>query len=222
MHKKPSTLRHLLCGALADSGRGSCSVVPYAERGITETLIGQLATEPDRIFPYFIATELPVGISGLFIAAIFAAAISTLDSGLAEASDLTVNHLYAPVRSGPLNLTTSLCRACLWPLGRRVFLSCAVLCKVLGSRLLQLTFKLPNYIYGAIFATILLALSWYWLLGLILWGSLLACVVVALLSLQGVAFFYWCPMSGAAMFLFVWAMDRRPFEWSGIAARKIS
>ena len=88
--------------------------------------------------------------------------------------------------------------------------------------LLQLTFKLPNYIYGAIFATILLARVGLGSLGLILWGFLLACVVVALLALQGVAFFYWCPISGGAMFLFVWAMDRRPFEWSGIAASKIS
>ena len=46
--------------------------------------------------------------------------------------------------------------------------------------------------------------------------------LMALLALQGVAFFYWCPISGGAMFLFVWAMDRRPFEWSGIAAHKIS
>ena len=36
-----------------------------------------LQESPDRIFPYFHLTEMPVGLSGLFIAAIFAAAIST-------------------------------------------------------------------------------------------------------------------------------------------------
>ena len=42
-----------------------------------------LTQSPDRIFPYFIVNV--VGISGLFIAAIFAAAISTLDSALTKA-----------------------------------------------------------------------------------------------------------------------------------------
>jgi len=36
----------------------------------------------DQIFPYFIATELPVGIKGLIIAAILAASMSTIDSAL--------------------------------------------------------------------------------------------------------------------------------------------
>lgn len=36
----------------------------------------------DEVFPYFIATELPVGIKGLIIAAILAASMSTVDSAL--------------------------------------------------------------------------------------------------------------------------------------------
>lgn len=36
----------------------------------------------DQVFPYFIATELPVGIKGLIIAAILAASMSTVDSAL--------------------------------------------------------------------------------------------------------------------------------------------
>jgi Na+/proline symporter len=79
-------------------GVGLALVVFYGERGVPERLAAELVNAPDRIFPHFIATELPVGISGLFIAAIFAAAISTLDSALAEGADLTVNHLYAPLR----------------------------------------------------------------------------------------------------------------------------
>ena len=204
-------------------GVGLALVVFYAERGIPETLAAQLTTEPDRIFPYFIATELPVGISGLFIAAIFAAAISTLDSGLAEASDLTVNHLYAPVRSGHSESHYLLMSRLFMALWAIVFFCLALFfARYSAQGLLQLTFKLPNYIYGAIFATILLARVGIGSLGLILWGFLVACAVVALLSLQDVAFFYWCPISGGAMFLFVWVMDRRPFEWSGIAVHKIS
>ncbi|SHJ29902.1 sodium:solute symporter family transporter [Pseudozobellia thermophila] len=36
----------------------------------------------DEVFPYFIATELPVGLKGLIIAAILAASMSTVDSAL--------------------------------------------------------------------------------------------------------------------------------------------
>ncbi len=158
-----------------------------------------------------------MGISGLFIAAIFAAAISTLDSGLAEASDLTVNHLYAPLRrerSESHYLFASRLFMVLWAaifLGLALFFS-----RYSAEGLLQLTFKLPNYIYGAIFATILLARFGIGSLGLVLWGFVLACAVVAFLSLQGIAFFYWCPISGGAMFLFVWALDRRPLDWTGV------
>lgn len=36
----------------------------------------------DEVFPYFIATELPIGVKGLIIAAILAASMSTVDSAL--------------------------------------------------------------------------------------------------------------------------------------------
>lgn len=39
-------------------------------------------TKGDQVFPYFIATQLPVGLKGLIIAAILAAAMSTVDSAL--------------------------------------------------------------------------------------------------------------------------------------------
>ena len=39
-------------------------------------------TKGDQVFPYFIASQLPIGIKGLIIAAILAAAMSTIDSAL--------------------------------------------------------------------------------------------------------------------------------------------
>ncbi|NCF44512.1 MAG: hypothetical protein GWP70_06775 [Proteobacteria bacterium] len=191
----------------------------YGEKGLPDALTAQLADAPDRIFPYFIATELPVGVSGLFVAAIFAAAISTLDSALAEGSDLTVNHLYAPLckgRSESHYLLMSRVFMVFWAL---VFFALAVFFSRYSAQgLLQLTFKLPNYIYGAIFASILLARFGIGSLRLILCGFVLACAIVAGLSLSGVAFFYWCPLSGAAMFGFVWLFDRRPLDFSGVVS----
>ena len=53
-----------------------------------------LAEQPSRAYPYFIVHELPQGVSGLLIAGIFAAGISTLDSALAALSETTVNGIY--------------------------------------------------------------------------------------------------------------------------------
>ncbi|OHB77059.1 MAG: sodium:solute symporter [Planctomycetes bacterium RBG_16_64_10] len=48
----------------------------------------------DKIFPYFIATQLPAGVRGLLIAAIFAAAQSTIASSLNCLSTLTYYDFY--------------------------------------------------------------------------------------------------------------------------------
>ncbi len=46
----------------------------------------------DKIFPYFIATQLPVGIAGLLLAAILAATVSSMTSGInALAATVTVD-----------------------------------------------------------------------------------------------------------------------------------
>lgn len=41
-----------------------------------------LPTEGDKVFPFFIVSELPVGLTGLIIAAVMAAGMSTLDSSI--------------------------------------------------------------------------------------------------------------------------------------------
>jgi SSS family solute:Na+ symporter len=44
--------------------------------------LGEAITRGDQVFPHFIATQLPVGVKGLIIAAILAASMSTIDSAL--------------------------------------------------------------------------------------------------------------------------------------------
>jgi SSS family solute:Na+ symporter len=51
-----------------------------------------LPNEQDKIFPYFIATRLPVGIAGLLLAAILAATVSSMTSGINTlAATLTID-----------------------------------------------------------------------------------------------------------------------------------
>jgi SSS family solute:Na+ symporter len=49
---------------------------------------------PDRILPIFIANELPVGVAGLLVAAVFAAAMSSIDSALHSLSTTMVVDFY--------------------------------------------------------------------------------------------------------------------------------
>ena len=53
-------------------------------------------TRSDGIFPKFIIEEMPVGISGLIISALLAAAMSTLASSLSSLASATILDIYAP------------------------------------------------------------------------------------------------------------------------------
>jgi SSS family solute:Na+ symporter len=59
-----------------------------------ERLPAALAQSPDSVFPHFIATELPSGISGLVVASLFAAAQSTVSSSINGAATLSLCDLY--------------------------------------------------------------------------------------------------------------------------------
>ena len=51
-------------------------------------------SKPDQILPWFIVAELPVGVSGLMIGAIFAASMSSLDSGINSICTVCVTDFY--------------------------------------------------------------------------------------------------------------------------------
>ncbi len=59
----------------------------------------RVAERVDRIFPLFIVRELPAGLTGLIIAGVFAAAISSLDSVLAALAQVAITGLYRPWRA---------------------------------------------------------------------------------------------------------------------------
>jgi len=58
----------------------------------------------DQIFPYFIANMMPIGITGLMIAAIYAASMSSLDSGLNSCITAILNDFYSRFKLKKYNL----------------------------------------------------------------------------------------------------------------------
>ncbi|TPE43903.1 sodium:solute symporter family transporter [Pontibacter mangrovi] len=64
----------------------------------------------DAIFPWYIVTELPAGITGLLIAAVFAAAMSTLSSSMNSVTTALITDFYrrfAPAKSDKSYLSTA-------------------------------------------------------------------------------------------------------------------
>jgi len=61
------------------------------------TLPPDVAARADRVFPHFIVSELPSGVIGLVIAAIFAAAMSTLSSSLNSSAATALTDFYQPL-----------------------------------------------------------------------------------------------------------------------------
>ena len=175
----------------------------YEQIGVPDELAEQLVTQPDRIFPYFVMTQIPTGISGLLIAAIFAAGISTLDSALTEVADVTVNNLYIPYikpsGSDQHYLFVSRCLLILW--GAGFYGAAMCFSQFQAEGLLNLTFKLPSYLYGAMLGAVFLARFRIGGFAEYFVGFITACCIVWLMQSQGIGFLWWCPVSGFAMFI---------------------
>lgn len=62
-------------------------------------LLNPSLDKTDAVFPWFITTNLPQGISGLLIAAIFAASMSSLDSSMNSVSTVLTTDFYRLLRS---------------------------------------------------------------------------------------------------------------------------
>jgi Na+/proline symporter len=130
--------------------------------------------KPDNIFPVFILTQVPVALRGLFVAGIFAAAISSLTSILAALSQTTLSAVYLPLRGLSADqpipehenqrvLTVSRILIVVWGIAL-----CAMAVaidgyveaqKAKGNEILflDLALGLANYIIGTLFAAFLLA-----------------------------------------------------------------
>ena len=71
--------------------------VPIDSKMSAAQCLKEVPATCDRIFPQFIVAQLPHGISGLVIAAIFAAAMSNLSGSLNSLASTTVLDFYKPL-----------------------------------------------------------------------------------------------------------------------------
>ena len=196
---------------------GLTLTVFYTQNPLPAEFLTTLESQPDRIFPYFIVTELPNGVSGIFIAAIFAAGISTIDTHLTEVSDITISDIYEKHfrkdESEAHYLLAS--RFALVGWGILYVLLAMGLSQFQGEGLLDLTFKAPNFVTGIILGTVILARVGIGHWRAYLFGATAAFATVFLLQYLDVGFFYWPPVSGLVMIVIVWIFSHQEPEWHG-------
>ena len=182
----------------------------YHENPLPSEFLVELAAEPDRIFPYFIVNEIPSGLSIIFVIAIFAAGISTLDTYLTEITDISISNIYIRFikKTASQRHYLYISRYILLGWGIFYFFITMFISQFMGDGLLDLTFKFPNFVVGPILGTIILARLKIGDWKSYLVGLALAFFVIFRLDDLNVGFFWWPPSSALAMIISVWLIGK--------------
>src|SRR6185436_17487532 len=113
--------------------------------------------KPDKVFPHFLATKIPAGLAGLFMASLFAAAMSMLSSDLNCLSVVGVEDYYRKLRPNStdrqrLTMGKLIVAAC-----GAVSIVIAVIIAVYSERVLSFYFTVSSIIAGGLAGLFLLA-----------------------------------------------------------------
>ncbi|WP_430933836.1 sodium:solute symporter family transporter [Saccharicrinis sp. 156] len=177
---------------------GIALVAFYDINPLSQNVASSIATEPDRIFPYYVVNQLPDGVSGVIIAAMFAAGISTLTSALAALSQTSVmgvgGFIFPKLKTMPEQKVVNISKYTIVVWGAILGLLAYMFSFSQGGGLLALGFKVPGYVYGTLVGIAFLALMRKGSFPAILIGSLLAVAAIAWMHNEGISFFWWFPV----------------------------
>ncbi|MFC1766585.1 hypothetical protein ACFL6U_31470 [Planctomycetota bacterium] len=178
-------------------------VAYYHINPLSAEVRASIIQEPDRIFPYYVVNELPNGISGLIIAAMFAAGISTLDSALTALSQTTVmgvgRILVPSLKTMDEKKVVRISKIAIVVWGGILALLAYTFSFFQGGGLLALGFKVPGYAYGALIGIAFLALMRKGSFAGIVAGSILSIIAIAWMHYEGISFFWWFPVGAVVV-----------------------
>ena len=138
---------------------GAMLFVYYSGPGVADrtafSVNGRIVS--DRIFPTFIVTQMPIGLVGLVVSAIFAAAMSTLSSSLNSSAAAAVGDFYIPLARGPRTdahyLRVSRWMTAFWGIAQ---MAVALLAIRLSSRVVDEVLGIASFTNGVILGVFLL------------------------------------------------------------------
>ena len=140
------------------------TLVGFALLGYFETFPAELSASldlkerADDVFPYFIAHRLPTGVAGLVVAAMFAAAMSSIDSGVNSIAAVVLTDFIPPSsrsRSGREELR--LARGLALGVGAVIIALSSIIHLVPGN-ITEMTSKTSNLLVTPIFGLFVFAL----------------------------------------------------------------
>ena len=112
---------------------------------------------PERTYPEFIWTHLPIGLAGLVMAAILAAAMSNLSAALNALASTTIMDFLKPLR--PQYSETHYLRLARWAtVGWGLILFCVGLAARHWGRILEAGLSIASVLYGALLGVFLLGM----------------------------------------------------------------
>jgi SSS family solute:Na+ symporter len=157
--------------------------------------------KPDRIYPTFIVSQMPHGISGLLIAAILAAAMSNLSAALNSLSSTTIMDFYVRLRprsSEPTRMRLSRVSTFFWAL---LLFGLAVLSLHKVGRVVEVGLQIASVAYGALLGV--------FLLGVLTKRANQSGAMVGMVL-------------GFAVELYLWKWTRVPFTWWVVAGTLVT
>jgi SSS family solute:Na+ symporter len=114
-------------------------------------------TKPDQIFPYFVSTHFAPGIAGLFMAALFGAAMATLASDLNCLSVVVVEDIYCKLWPHASDRTRLQAAKCFIAVGGLLTIICAVQLAHSEGTALSLWYTISAIVAGGLAGLFLLA-----------------------------------------------------------------
>jgi Na+/proline symporter len=121
----------------------------------------QSYNDVNYVFPTFVVTHLPVGLVGLLMAAIFAAAMSTISAELASLSTATVIDFYRRFGAGRQAGDRKLLLVSRFATGFwAMFASVVAIWAVELGSLIEVVNRFGSFFYGSILGVFLLAIGW--------------------------------------------------------------
>lgn len=129
----------------------------FAFYSSAENVLGETITKIDEIFPYYIATEVPAVLKGLIIAAIIAAAMSTVDSALNCSATVLLLDFYKRYFKPDIEEKSSLAFLRITTVVWGVLGTGAALLMILAKSILEVWWQISGVFGGALLGLFILA-----------------------------------------------------------------
>jgi SSS family solute:Na+ symporter len=158
-----------------------------------------IQTGADKLFPKYIIFGLPVGITGLVVAGLLAAAMSSLSSGINSSCSVIIVDFIDRFRSGPGSDTghVRLARYVSIVVGA-IVVSLSFYVSVVPGNLLEVVYKVVNLFTGPLFVLFFMAMFIRWATPAGAWAAVISSAGVA------IAIAYWELFTGTPGVSFLW------------------